>query len=141
MAIFKIIFILLTFLSYATSSQLLDTLGYSQDYAHALEKAKKSNRPMMLVISTKTCPWCRKLENQVLKKDEINKNVQENFVGVGIERDDDIYPSHFKPEVVPTILFVDPRSEKVFFESYGYIPKKEIILVLKESTDKFKEIK
>lgn len=136
---FKVLFVLFALLSSASSSELFESLGYSQGYAQALQKAKKANKPMMLVISTKTCPWCRKLENQVLRKEVINKEVQKNFVGVGLERDDDSYPTNFSPAVVPTVLFVNPHNEKVFYDSFGYLPKKEFSKVIEEAKKKFKE--
>lgn len=130
----KLLFFVLlnaTFL-YATPAELFKSLGYSATYQETLNKAIKSNKPMMLVISEKTCPWCRKLEHQTLKRKNINQFVQENFVGIGLEKNDDIYPKKFTPQVVPTVVFVNPKDESVIYTSYGYKPKKEFLSILSE---------
>lgn len=129
-----------TFL-YASSAELFDSLGYSNSYKEALIKARKLDKPLMLVISEKTCPWCRKLENQVLKKDNINSIVQKSFVGLGLEKNDDVYPKAFIPKVVPTVVFVDYKDESIIYESYGYKPKTEFLEVLVEVEKKFKGLK
>ncbi|WP_024955797.1 thioredoxin family protein [Sulfurospirillum arcachonense] len=142
MFVFKNIFILLIFLNsfiFASSAELYQQLGYSTTYNEALLKAKKTNKPMMLVLSTKTCPWCRKLENQVLRRDNINKIVQMNFVGIGLDRDDDVYPKEFIPEVVPTVVFIDPHNQNVLFKSYGYKSKKDFIKILTQINKNYKK--
>lgn len=123
---------------HATPAELFKSLGYSENYEQALKKAKANNKPLMLVISEKTCPWCRKLENQVLRRDNINSLVQKEFVGLGLEKNDDVYPKQFTPKVVPTVVFVDSKDESVIYESYGYKPKSEFLEVLVEVDKKFK---
>ncbi|HIP29803.1 MAG TPA: thioredoxin family protein [Sulfurospirillum arcachonense] len=143
MSLYKKIFILVLFsitISQASTVELFNSLGYSKDYTQALKYAKKENKPMMLVISTKTCPWCRKLEQQVLKRKNINKQVQNDFIGVPIEKDRDIYPTKFKPKIVPTIVFVNPKDESVIHTSYGYKPKKEFSILLKEVLEEYKKV-
>ena len=54
--------------------------NYITDYKVAVQKAKSSNKPIMMVLSTKSCSWCRKFERQTLKKDVIKKIVSENFI-------------------------------------------------------------
>ena len=142
MSFFKKVFILVLFsvtLSQASTVELFNSLGYSKDYAQGLEKAKKLNKPLMLVISEKTCPWCRKLEQQVLKKDNINTQVQRDFVGVGIEKNDDVYPKKFSPKVVPTVVFVNPHDESVIFKAYGYKPKREFAILLEEVVEEYQK--
>jgi len=142
MSYLKKVFILVLFsitLSQASTVELFNSLGYSKDYARGLEKAKKENKALMLVISEKTCPWCRKLEQQVLKRNNINKQVQKNFVGVGIEKNDDVYPKKFSPKVVPTVVFVNPHDESVIFKSYGYKPKREFTILLEEVNVEYKK--
>jgi len=126
-----------TFL-YASPAKLFQSLGYSTTYQETLNKAVKNRKPMMLVISEKTCPWCRKLENQTLKRKNINQFVQNNFIAVGLEKNDDVYPKKFTPQVVPTVVFVNPNDESIIYQSYGYKPKKEFIEILTEVNKMFK---
>ncbi len=142
MSYFKKVFIFVLFsltISQASTVELFNSLGYSKGYASGLEKAKRENKALMLVISEKTCPWCRKLEQQVLKRNNINEQVQKDFVGVGIEKNDDVYPEKFSPKVVPTVVFVNPHDESVIFKSYGYKPKREFAILLEEVAEEYQK--
>jgi len=141
MIVLKRLLVLAVFMAislHAAPAEMFKKLGYSDTYEQALKKAKDTDKPMMLVISEKTCPWCRKLENQVLKKDNINTFVQKSFVGLGLEKNDDVYPKNFIPKVVPTVVFVDSKDESIIFKSYGYLAKKEFLEVLVEVDKKYK---
>jgi len=120
-----------TFLN-ASTAEFYESLGYTTTYKETLHKAIKVNKPMMLVIYEKTCPYCRKLEDETLKSKDINKFVQDNFVAVGLEKNDDLYPYYLKPDVAPTVKFINPKDGSIIFISYGYLPKEEFIIILTE---------
>ena len=98
--------------------------NYLTDYKVAIQKAKSLNKPIMMVLSTKSCSWCRKFERQTLKKDIIKKIVSENFIRLALDRDHDKYPKEFTSSVVPTVVFIDAKSSKKFMTSYGYKNRK-----------------
>lgn len=135
MTLFKklLIFVIFsaTFL-YASPTEVFQSLGYEANYKETLAKAEKNNKPIMLVLVEKTCPWCRKLEKETLKSKEINKFVQENFIAVGLEKNDDVYPKYLKPEVAPTVIFVNPKDGSVIYIAYGYLVKEEFLIILTE---------
>ena len=50
-----------------SESQLMEALAEQKALEAeeaALQKAKDSNKTLMMIASTKDCPWCRKLERQ-----------------------------------------------------------------------------
>lgn len=126
-----ILLLLSTFLN-ASPAELFKSLGYTETYKETLEKAVKVNKPMMLVIYEKTCPYCRKLESETLKSKDVNNFVQENFISVGLEKNDDLYPYYLKPDVAPTVKFVNPKDGSIIFISYGYLPKEDFLVILTE---------
>lgn len=115
-----LITLLFSFNLYGASAKFAKKMGYELTYKQALKKAQDMNKPIMMVISTKTCPWCRKLENQTLKKSMVHNIVSKNFVPVTLNRGDDIYPKQFKAKVVPTVFFIDPKTQKTYYKSFGY---------------------
>jgi thioredoxin-related protein len=123
---------------HAGSIKFANKMNYELSYETALSKAKNANKPIMMVIGTKTCPWCRKLENQTLKKDIINDIVSDKFIPLSITRDVDIYPKQFKAKVVPTIFFIDPKNEKSFHISLGYKNKKDFKEEIEKAIKNFK---
>jgi len=132
---------ILSSFAFATPAEVFAKLGYQPTYAKALEVAKQKNRPIMVVFREKTCPWCRKLEQQVLKREIINTKVQANFIAIVLESHDDIYPKKFKQAIFPTVVFVNSKDESVILTSYGYKPKKEFSKVIDEVVQKYKGMK
>ncbi len=126
---------------HAASKEFMQSIGYETSYQSALSKAKSSNKPLMMVISTTTCPWCRKFERQTLRKRTIKDAVSENFVPLTLTRDVDSYPKQFEAKVIPTVFFIDPNSEEVFYKSLGYKNKIDYKKVLEKVSEKYKEIK
>lgn len=113
--------------------------GYETAYEQALKKAKKENKPLLFLVDTKTCPWCRKMERQTLKKTAIKNFVIKNFIPVTQYKNSGGYPKKFKPRVVPTVWFIDPKSEESYFFSYGYKSKKAFQKTLEEAVKKYKQ--
>ncbi len=121
---------------FGANAQFIEQMHYESDYQTALQKALKENKSIMMVLSTKTCPWCRKMENQTLKKDEINNSIKEHFIPLALDNDDpNSFPKQFETKVVPTIYFVDPKQEEVFARSLGYKNKKDFGKILNEAIE------
>lgn len=123
---------------FGASTNFALKMGYETSYAQALKKAKEHNKPIMMVISSKTCPWCRKFERQTLKKKMIDNIVSKNYIPLALTRDVDKYPKQFNAKVVPTVFFIDPGNEKVFDRSLGYKNKKVYKKVLTKTLKKYK---
>lgn len=137
----KALIILSIFLSinlYGASKEFMQSIGYETSYQSALSKAKSSNKPIMMVITTTTCPWCRKFERQTLRKRSINNTVHNNFIALSVTRGVDSYPYKFDAKVVPTVFFIDPKNEKIFDKSLGYKNKNDYIKVLEKASKKYR---
>ena len=124
--------LLLSLYANGASSAFIKKYNYENNYSKALEKAKSTNKPIMLILSTKTCAWCRKLERQTLKKDFIHNIVKDKFIPLTLDRDNDTYPKKFTAKVVPTIYFINPKDETIIFVSYGYKNKRDFNNILLE---------
>lgn len=116
----------------AGSAEFAKEMGYETDYKKAIAKAKKEEKLVMLVVGTRTCPWCRKLEKQTLKKEEVHSKVMESFIPVALYKDGD-YPSKFIPRAVPTVYFIDPSDETALLTSMGYKNKKMFLATLEDA--------
>ncbi|MDD2698175.1 MAG: thioredoxin family protein [Arcobacteraceae bacterium] len=109
----------------ATSSEFTTSMKYETNYNEAIKKAIKEKKPVMLVLSSTTCPWCRKMENQTLKRDDIDTIVHKNFIPLALDKDTDTYPKEFFPQYIPTVLFINPITGEYFDQSIGYKPYKK----------------
>jgi thioredoxin-related protein len=121
------------------SPQTAQELGYHSDYQKALALAKKEQKPLMLVVVTSYCPWCRKFEQKTLASETIASTVKSKFVAVIVDRNKDAatFPKAFQTPRIPTVFFIDPKDGTEFWETIGYVKKSEFADALKEAETLF----
>ncbi len=108
-------------------------MKYETDYKVALKKAKKEKKPLMVFMSTSYCPWCRKLESQVLAKEHIDEKIHEKYVPVILNYDEKNFPenlTHIK--ITPTLYIIDSQSEKIEEKIVGYNNRSAFLHLLKQ---------
>ena len=84
---------LLLLISTLTISLLAGSINFEKDLSTAKQKAIDSNKKLMIMYSTPTCPECNYMKKKVLKDKEIVSFVNENFVSVimDINKDEKYY--------------------------------------------------
>jgi len=96
-------------------------MQYETEYQSALVKAKKAKKPLMIFMTTSYCPWCRKLESQILAKEDINAKIQQKYVPVMLNYDLKKFPKQFaEVNITPTLYIVDSETEKIEEQFVGY---------------------
>jgi len=104
-------------------------LDFEDNYKIALEKAKKENKPLMLVVVQDPCPYCSRLVENTLEDAHVKKEL-ENFVSVIIDKKGD-FPEGLKGTPVPMTYFIDPRIEKSTYKNLGFLDAEDFIKLLK----------
>ena len=108
-------------------------MQYETDYEIALKKAKKEKKPLMVFMSTLYCPWCRKLESQVLAKEHIDKKIHEKYIPVMLNYDEKKFPENLlEIKITPTLYIVDPQSGKIEEKIVGYNNRSAFLHLLKK---------
>ncbi|MEA3354721.1 MAG: thioredoxin family protein [Campylobacterota bacterium] len=112
---------------YGGSEKLVEKMSYETSYKKALKKAQELNKPIMMVVGQEGCPYCNKFESKTLTRKAIHAKVEKNFIPLTILKfkDEGSYPDKFRPHGVPTVLFIEPKEQKVFYKSFGYKSKRE----------------
>lgn len=129
-----LVIFLLQLTLFAANDQFAQKMNYLSDYNKALETSIDKYKPIMLVVGTKTCPWCKKLENQTLKKEQIDQFIKLHFTPLKLDKDKNIYPKDkFDAKVVPTVFFIDPKTEKAFHISKGYKNTSKFLIELEKA--------
>lgn len=115
-------FILISlFLSYALiASSSFKELGYETDYNTALQKAKNQNKQIVMVLVSSHCPWCERLEEEVLFLEYTNELLQKHYIPLVQYSGNDEFPSKFDSYVVPTIHFIDSKNESIIESIHGF---------------------
>jgi len=135
--------VLLLMLSLYGSPQAAEKLGYYSDFQTALNVAQKEKRPLMLVVVTSYCPWCRKFERKTLASKKVSVEVKSMFIPLIVDRNKDAetFPKQFQTPRIPTVFFIDPSDGHEYWKSIGYLNKKEFSEALQDAQKLFKKEK
>ena len=108
-------------------------MKYETDYNVALSKAKKDKKPLLIFMSTSYCPWCRKLESQILSKESIDAKIHQKYIPVMLNYDEKKYPENLSEiKITPTLYIVDYKSGKIEEKIVGYNKRSAFLHLLKE---------
>ena len=116
----KNILISILFSSFLLANNSFVKLGYETNYIQALEKAKEENKQIVMVLISSHCPWCERLEEEVLFLEYTNDLLDKNYIPLVQYSGDDDFPSRFNSYVVPTIHFIDPYKESIIESVHGF---------------------
>ena len=108
-------------------------MQYETDYDVALAKAKKEKKALMVFMSTSYCPWCRKLESQILAKESIDAKIHEKYMPVMLNYDKKKFPEKLlKIKITPTLHIINSESGKIEEKVVGYNNRSAFLHLLKE---------
>ena len=94
-------------------------LQWQQDYKSALQEAKKLDKPLYILITSKHCGWCKKFEHTTLQNKQIQQRLGREFVVVKLVREEDVVPQKFATSPIPRHYFVD-KNGTILYESLGH---------------------
>ncbi len=106
--------------------------GYEVDYVKAIQKAKKENKQLMFVMVANFCPWCLKFEKKVLSNTQLNEQIHKKYVPLILNREEKKFPVKFDSPMIPTVYFVDPKSEEIVNKSVGYHNRFDFINIIND---------
>jgi thioredoxin-related protein len=112
---------------------------WNSSYEEALTKAKKESKPLMVLITSEQCRWCRKLENTTLQDEEIISRVNAKFQAVNVTKDKSSYPKNLTAKMVPMSYFIDPANGKVLYSIPGYWGSEDYNSILDDALRKYKK--
>lgn len=114
--------------------------GFERDYKTALKKAKNANKPLMMVLGADYCPWCRKFERKTLSSKDVKSFLNKKLITLVVDKKFDIesFPAKFQTNVTPRVFFINPNTEEDFFQTAGYIKKKDYLKKLDEMKKLYK---
>ncbi len=62
-----------------------ELLAWQNDLATAQELSIKTGRPLLIFVTTASCTFCRKMEQNTWKDDAVNDRLQTRFVAVRLD--------------------------------------------------------
>jgi thioredoxin-related protein len=100
----KVFFLILLF---SISIHAIEWLSY--DKAKVLQK--KNHKPIMLDVMRDTCHYCKKMDKEVFDNKEMAQWLQERFILVQINLDEDLMPIDEEVTFTPTFYFLDENGK------------------------------
>jgi thioredoxin-related protein len=124
----------------ANVDEFAQEMGFERDYKTALAKAEKANKPLMMVLGADYCPWCRKFERNTLSSKLIKPELKKDVIVLVVDKKFDIesFPKEFQTQITPRVFFINPTTQKSFYESMGYVKKSEFFKKLQEMKKLYK---
>jgi thioredoxin-related protein len=96
-------------------------LKTSNNFKEAMNEAKQSNKRVLLFLKSGFCPWCHKMEEEILESSEVTKFINNNYIFLKLDKDKDDYPKKFFSDIVPTTYLIDPIYQEKVHTMYGYV--------------------
>lgn len=113
-------------------------IAWNDTYEQAQAKAKKESKPLMVLITSEQCRWCRKFEATTLQDEDVISKLNSKFVTVHVTRDKSIYPKSLSAKMVPMNYFLDANG-KVIYSMPGYWPSEDYQSILDDALLKYKK--
>lgn len=108
-------------------------LGYFNNFDIAATESILEEKPIMLVVVKHQCPWCEKLISKSLSDEAVAGSVVEYFIPVIMEQGDIGFPSRFRIDTVPSILFIDRDGHHTYSSVEGYLNPKELLRAVEDA--------
>lgn len=104
-------------------------IDWAHSYAQAQERAKKEQKNILLLITTESCRWCRRLEATTLQDEAVVKRINAEYVALHVTRNKDDYPKNLVAQRVPMSYFLKPDGE-VIHDMMGYWNVEDYLSIL-----------
>ena len=110
-------------------------INWTCDFKEAQVLAEKEQKNILLIISTESCRWCRKLESTTLRDASVVKRVNAEYIALKLTKGKDTYPSHLKAKRVPMTYFLQPDGELVH-SMVGYWNVEDFLSIMNDANYK-----
>ncbi len=107
-------------------------LNYETNYEEAVKRAKKEKKNILFVLGANYCPWCRKFEQRVLLKREVNEAIQKRYIPLILNREEGKFPKEFYKSITPVVHFIDYKTQKSYHSVAGYNNKDDFLYLLSQ---------
>lgn len=87
-------------------------LQWQPDLQSAYAISSRENKPMLLVFGAEWCGWCKKLEKSTLENPQMAKYINETFVPVHIDVDENQRIAEIlEVESLPCTIVLSPQAD------------------------------
>ncbi len=92
-----------------------------------LEKAQKTGKNILIIATSKSCAYCKKMKEEVLSNSEVKEFLQKNFLVKEVDIDSYYLPFELDNKGLTPAFFVIDANESIKAQAFGYIKKDEFL--------------
>src|SRR3954468_14874588 len=97
------------------------SLDWRADYGKALKEAASTGKPMLVVVGTEDCHWCKQLDTRSLAAVEVAKVLTERFIIYKIDANKQPeLATALRVQVYPSMYFASPTGGIVGYQE-GFV--------------------
>ena len=104
-------------------------------YDDALRVAKEENKIVILEVVSNDCPFCIRMEEEVLSTERVKDAIKKDFVLAKANGDNEPLPLGLSAQMTPMYIFIS-KSETVLDMRFGYIKENDFLKLLDEESKK-----
>ncbi len=108
---------------------------FSGELKDALLAAKKQQKPLMVMVTTESCRYCKKMKEETLQNSRVKAEISD-FLFTRVDQHDP-EAVHYLPAInyAPTIFFVSPKF-KIVNSAEGYLPPHKFLPWIEDTKNK-----
>jgi thioredoxin-related protein len=109
----------------------------STSFDNALKIAKEEHKIILVELVATDCPFCDKMETEVLSKERVQEAIKKDFVLAKVNIDYDEIPLGLTQQMTPMFVFAT-ADENVEDIRLGFIEEENFLRLLEEERQKIK---
>lgn len=107
------------------------SIQWLTDFDEATRRARAEQKPLFILFEgSDWCPWCMRLENEVLQDPTFSQNLQEKFIFVNLDfprrkpqppelaKQNQQLKQQYSVKGFPTVLILDPQQKQIGTTGY-----------------------
>ena len=95
-------------------------INWSNSLAEAKSVSAKTKKPILVFISSITCPYCTKMSNETFSDARVCAALNSGFVPLAVLEGSPDMPKGIKVRGVPNIAFVDSKEKEIAARVVGF---------------------
>lgn len=95
-------------------------INWSNSLAEAKSVSSKTKKPILVFISSITCPYCTKMSNETFSDTRVCAAINSGFVPLAVLEGSPDMPKGIKVRGVPNIAFVDSKEKEIAARVVGF---------------------
>jgi len=109
-------------------ANFVNEMQYETNYEKAVKKAKIENKELFILLTSNYCPWCRKLESNILEQQTVADKINKYFIPLFLDISNSVYPKElYDSSITPAIYIVNPKTKNIEEKFIGYSNRKLLL--------------